>query len=193
MSFNVAMLKAMQAEGLSFEAAIRILEAGEGQTDTAAEKRRAWDRQRKRDKRETEKAVSTGHSTGNPPDGFPNDIDILTPSVPPNGISDEIPPPLAERREPELKPELLVEAWNTMAKQAGVHKARLTPERRKKINPFLRRHSVDDITEAIWAVPRSPFLCGQNDRGWKADLDFFLQPKSFTRILEGSYGSESIR
>lgn len=89
---------------------------------------------------------------------------------------------------PAVKPEHVIEAWNAMADQSGVHKARMTPDRRKKLSAFIRQHEVSDITEAIWAVPASPFLCGENDRGWKADLDFFMRPARFAKLLEGSYG-----
>lgn len=184
MNFSVAMLKQMRAEGLDFDAAIRVLEAGQDVPVTAADKRKAYDRERKRRQREELSAKSGGKSAGNPVDGFPNDIDILTPSVP-HVISDEITPP-ADLPE-KITEDQVLEAYNAMADLAGLPKARMTPERRKKIKTFVRRHAIDDITEAIWAVPKSRFLCGENDRGWKADLDFLLQPKSFTRVLEGTY------
>ena len=31
------------------------------------------------------------------------------------------------------------------------------------------------------------FLRGDNDRGWRADIDFVLQAASFTKLMEGSY------
>lgn len=185
MSFNVAMLEAMQAEGLDLDACIRILRAAG--PDTAAEKRRAWDRERKAEKRADAK-VSGGKSTGNPPDGFPNDRDILTPPIPPNGISNEIPPPADENPEIELKPEHVVEAWNELAVRHGLAAVKkLTPERQKKLRTFIRRHTIDDITEAIAAIPRSPFLLGQNNRGWQASFDWFLEPRNLTKLTEGTY------
>ena len=183
MSFNAAALKLMADKGLTAHDIAEIAAACETSIDSAAEKRRAWDRERKAEKRAEAKAKSGGMSTGNPPDGFPNDNDILTPSDP-HVISDEITPP----SEIQLKPEHVLEAWNAMAGESGLPKAKLTPERRKKLNTFIRRHQIDDITEAIWAVPRSPFLRGENDRGWKANFDFLLQPSSFNKILEGTYG-----
>lgn len=36
-------------------------------------------------------------------------------------------------------------------------------------------------------LARSPFLRGENERGWKASFDFMLQAKSFTKIMEGAY------
>lgn len=40
---------------------------------------------------------------------------------------------------------------------------------------------------AIAKVAASGFCHGDNDRGWVADLDFMLQQKSFTRLMEGKY------
>lgn len=40
---------------------------------------------------------------------------------------------------------------------------------------------------AIERAERSGFLRGESDKGWRADLDFFLQSKSFTKLMEGSY------
>ncbi len=170
MSVNAAMLEAMQAEGLDLAACIRIVKASEKKADATNAVRQARHRAKKQSN-----AVTV------PPDGFPNERDNLTPSEPPSVISDEITPPVDP-------PTLVLEAYNLMAGEAGLPKARMTPERRKKLRTFTSRHKVEDITEAIWAIPRTPFLCGENPRGWKADFDFFLQPKSFTRILEGSYG-----
>ena len=33
-----------------------------------------------------------------------------------------------------------------------------------------------------------PFLMGQNDRGWKADLEFLTRQEPFIKVLEGKYG-----
>lgn len=138
------------------------------------------DRIRKRD----QKRKSSGNSVEIPGNPSPNERDILTPSLTPV-ISDEITPP-AEIE--ELKPEHVLEAYNATAVRIGLPQARMTPERRKKLSGFVRRHAIDDITEAIHALETSPFLRGENDRGWKADFDFLLQPKSFTKLIEGTYG-----
>jgi hypothetical protein len=74
-SVNAAMLKAMRDEGLSLDACIRILEAGERKADRTNAERQARHRTRKRN------AVTV---TVTPP----NDIDTLTPEVSePNGSS----------------------------------------------------------------------------------------------------------
>ncbi|HEX5102774.1 MAG TPA: hypothetical protein VFV87_03135 [Pirellulaceae bacterium] len=47
------------------------------------------------------------------------------------------------------------------------------------------------IDDALSAVAASQFLQGDNDRNWRADIDWFLRPDSLTRILEGKYSSKS--
>jgi hypothetical protein len=146
--------------------------------DRAAENKRAYDREYRKAERRKSRTTSHDNTTIN---GSPHKVNNLPPSKPPSVISNEITPPTD-------KPTLVLEAFNLMADEAGLPKARMTPERRKKLASFTRRHKVEDITEAIWRIPQTPFLCGENERGWKADFDFLLQPKSFNRILEGSYG-----
>ncbi len=121
-----------------------------------------------------------------------------TPSpLSPPKVSPEPPtntPPLSPNPEasceamPVLKPEHVVEAWNDMAEPLGLPTVRkLTPERRKRLATRIRSNTIDEFTEAIAAVPRSPFLRGENNRGWKADFDWMLEPKNFTKLTEGTY------
>jgi hypothetical protein len=98
--------------------------------------------------------------------------------------------PLAD--EPDLglgiKPEHVIEAWNMTAEPLGLQRVRkMTPERRRKLNTFIRRHTIDEITEGIAAIPRSAFLRGENPRGWRADFDWMLEPRNFTKLTEGTY------
>jgi hypothetical protein len=105
-----------------------------------------------------------------------------------NSVSNDTVPPEAQNDDEPVKPEHVIEAWNAMAETCGVHKARMTVDRRKKLLTFIKKNTVDDITEAIWAVPKSRFLCGDNDRDWRADIDVILTPRKLTKLLEGSYG-----
>lgn len=41
--------------------------------------------------------------------------------------------------------------------------------------------------EALEMVTDSPFLKGDNDRGWTATVEWFLRPGTVTKILEGQY------
>jgi uncharacterized protein YdaU (DUF1376 family) len=69
----------------------------------------------------------------------------------------------------------------------------LTADRRRKIEARLREHGPDVWREACQRLAASPFCQGENDRGWRADLDFLLQPKSFNRLIEGGYDQAAPR
>lgn len=103
-------------------------------------------------------------------------------------------PALVLVKEPELKPDHVVEAWNDMAGRLNLSRVRkLSPARRRSLNARLREFpNVDDWTEAIGAIERSPFLQGlEGKSGWRADFDFLLQPSSFLKLIEGSYDRQS--
>ena len=82
----------------------------------------------------------------------------------------------------------IVEAWNELADARSLPKViRVTDARRKQIQARLKEYPPDDWSKALTAIYKSKFLCGENDRGWKADFDFLLQPKSFVKLVEGAY------
>lgn len=39
----------------------------------------------------------------------------------------------------------------------------------------------------------SSFCCGENDRGWRADFDFFLKPSTHVKVAEGMFGYRPTR
>jgi hypothetical protein len=65
---------------------------------------------------------------------------------------------------------------------------RLTVSRRHSLKlrwqvPFWR----DNWRTAILRASQSNFLRGQNDRGWRIDMEFFCRPDSVDKIIEGKY------
>jgi hypothetical protein len=88
--------------------------------------------------------------------------------------------------------ELAFEAWNDLAAELDLSKAQvLSPERRKAIKSRLNEcGGLTGWLDAMAKIRGSPFCTGDNDKGWKADLDFVLQRKSFTRLMEGSYDAK---
>lgn len=81
--------------------------------------------------------------------------------------------------------------WNELAERVGLPLAKaLTPERRRHIKARLEQGGLEGWQEALTGVERSKHCRGQNDRGWKADLDFVCQPKSYQRLREGAYGAD---
>lgn len=78
--------------------------------------------------------------------------------------------------------------WNLFPELPKI--ARITDNRRSAArtrlkDPFFREH----WKSGMEAIPERPFLLGQNDRGWKADIDWFLTPEAITKIVEGKYQS----
>lgn len=107
--------------------------------------------------------------------------EISIPPQSPSVVSDET-------TSPELKPEHVVEAWNAKAPRLGLKEVRkFTPQRQRKLATRIRQSTIQDFTEAIDAIERSPFLRGENDRGWRANFDWMLEPKNFTKLIEGTY------
>lgn len=84
----------------------------------------------------------------------------------------------------------VVALWNSRNELPSVRS--VTNGRRKHINarlsePFFR----DNWQVAIHRLLQSPFLTGTNDRGWRADFDWFMKPDSVPRIMEGKYDSKA--
>lgn len=84
-----------------------------------------------------------------------------------------------------------VAAYNAMAEKAGLPKAQLlTDKRRKSLAHRLQEcGGIDGWKAAMDKVAASSFLTGKKT-DWRADFDFVLQAKSFTKIMEGSYDNK---
>lgn len=88
---------------------------------------------------------------------------------------------------PPTKKEIL-EAWEMrMVPQGFPAVRRMTAERERHLRARLKENSFEDWQKAFAALERSAFCRGENDRGWHANFDFLLQPKSFTKLIEGAY------
>ncbi|MDW9366968.1 DUF1376 domain-containing protein [Sinorhizobium meliloti] len=87
-----------------------------------------------------------------------------------------------------------VEAFSAMARRSGlsVPKA-ITATRRRSLLLRIEEHGLPVVLDAIERIGRSRFCRGENDRGWRADLDFLCQSKSFVAILEGKYDDRPSR
>ncbi len=84
------------------------------------------------------------------------------------------------------------ENYNLVAGDLGLPRAeKLTPERRRKLRVRLKDHGIDGWNSALVALEDQPFLLGKGPRGWRASLDFLLQPTSFTKVLERAYAQET--
>ena len=77
-----------------------------------------------------------------------------------------------------------------MAASCGLPIASKLSDQRKRAIAARRREYPDAESwrAAFRTLRRVEWLHGKNDRDWRADLDFFLQAKSFTKLVEGAYG-----
>jgi hypothetical protein len=93
----------------------------------------------------------------------------------------------ADAPAPLSKKEVL-EAWNERMVPLGFPRiAKMTAQRDRQLAARLKDSTLEEWQRAMDALERSAFCRGENDRGWRADFDFLLQPKSFTKLLEGAY------
>jgi len=66
---------------------------------------------------------------------------------------------------------------------------RLSDSRRKKISGrFSELGSLEKFTELFKIVQSTPFLLGDNDRGWKASFDWLIKnDQNWVKVMEGNY------
>lgn len=94
----------------------------------------------------------------------------------------------AEPTDKPLTKAEVIEAWQSRMVPQGFPAIRkMTGQRERLLRARLRDSTLDEWLQAMAALERSAFCRGENDRGWRADFDFLLQPKSFTKLLEGAY------
>ena len=81
----------------------------------------------------------------------------------------------------------LQEAWNRIVTQ-GLRCTKLAGKRAVALktrnrDPYFREHWL----AAMHRITESPFCCGDNQRGWVADIDWFLRPDTVLKLIEGKY------
>ena len=85
--------------------------------------------------------------------------------------------------------EAILEQWNSLF-EYGIPRIRSLDKkslRYKYLKARLEEHGFDTVIEAIRIVEQSPFLRGENDRGWTITFDWFIGKSNFVKILEGNY------
>jgi hypothetical protein len=91
-----------------------------------------------------------------------------------------------EERLEKHPPSVLMELWNQIVKSPSVSTLNKTRESKARLR--LKENDIDDIREALKKITESPFLSGDNDRGWRADFDWLISnDTNLVKILEGKY------
>ena len=82
--------------------------------------------------------------------------------------------------------DLLIEKWNALSGVASCQKA--TPKRVTAYRARVKEAGwLDSVDAALAKVAASEFCKGAGDRGWRADVDWFLRPDTITKLMEGKY------
>jgi hypothetical protein len=100
------------------------------------------------------------------------------------------PPERCEKKEaiPIIPVDDLVEIWNHVCAPILPQVLSITSRRLSTIKARLKEHPDLEEWKAIFQrVISSPFLRGENDKGWRADFDWALNPNNLAKILEGKY------
>lgn len=100
-------------------------------------------------------------------------------------IEEETPTPLGQG------PAEAVAIWNEIASRADLPRCLgLSDKRAKAIGARLADHGLDGWRKAVEAVERSRFCCGENDRRWKASVDYVASPAGFLKLIEGQWAAD---
>ena len=83
----------------------------------------------------------------------------------------------------------LAEYFNSKLPSNGMPQVRcITPNRKAAILAREKEHGKNAIIQVIDNATESPFLNGDNSRGFVASFDWIFRPKNFPKVLEGHYG-----
>jgi hypothetical protein len=81
--------------------------------------------------------------------------------------------------------------YNVVAASLGLAQAEmLTKTRSQQIDARLKEVGLAGWNQALHNLEEMPFCRGENDRGWKVNLDWLLKPANLTKILEKHYERE---
>ena len=86
---------------------------------------------------------------------------------------------------------LVISKWNELTDfgMRPIKMISVNSERYHNLNARVRETSLDAVLEAIERIKHSDYLQGKVNR-WKADFDWFVQPGSFQKVLEGKYDNK---
>jgi hypothetical protein len=92
---------------------------------------------------------------------------------------------------PKIPVESLVEAWNQICVPLLPQVISITETRETHIKKRLtERPDIEEWKGIFTRVIKSPFLCGENNHGFKATFDWVLKPTNLQKIIEGNYDDQ---
>ena len=82
-----------------------------------------------------------------------------------------------------------VDAWNSLIGVKHVSRIVQDTQRYNWLKIRIRDYGIDEVLKAIGNIRDSPFLLGQNKRGWTITFDWFVRPNNFPKVLDGYYSN----
>lgn len=70
---------------------------------------------------------------------------------------------------------------------------KITDQRKKHIRARIKDYGVDNILLMIERANKSDFLHGINDRRWKADFDWLMNPNNYVKVIEGKFDNKKLK
>jgi hypothetical protein len=174
MSLPSAVIDALVASGCTVEQLAAAMKAANAAQDERLAEKRAKDAERQRKCRSKNKKPDVSRGVTVTECDPPNDIYSNPPN--PQSSNDDCPPL-------EIR---VVDFWNEAASKSGLTKSRgMDASRKKHLMARKRDHGEEAVFDAIRRISASSFHCGQNDRGWQANLGWMLKsPENFLKCLE---------
>lgn len=84
----------------------------------------------------------------------------------------------------EANASLIIEAWNSLGLTALKS---ITNTRLKLTKARIAEYGIGVFVDTIMNIKESPFLLGQNAKGWMITYDWLVKPNNFVKVLEGNY------
>ena len=187
MSLSAAVIDALVAAGATVEQLAAAVKADLAEGEIRARSKREADAERQRKSR-TNRNMSRNFTV------TPRDACDTSPEVSPNDIySNPLPNPTRDAEASSPLAGKVIDAWNEGPAKRGATAAKpLDAGRRKALSLRVREHGEAAVFEAIRNVAASRFHCGQNDRGWRANIGWLLKsPENFQKALELQAGQSA--
>jgi hypothetical protein len=145
-------------------------------SDRSTERVKAWrERKQKQDGNKVKRCSNVAVTA--------QETDTDTDNIIPKGIC-------ASGDAPAFTVQDFVEGWNEVARACGLSQIRKLTDSRKRAFAVRAREypEIADWQAAFRCLQTNKWMHGDNKNGWRADPDFFLQAKSFTKLVENQYG-----
>lgn len=87
----------------------------------------------------------------------------------------------------------IIAVWNENLGSICPKIQRLTDQRKRLIASRMTdsfENNLEQWASYCKAIKASKFCTGDNDRGWRANIDWALKPATINKVLEGNYGTQ---